>query len=112
LLFDGKYPDLTPQSTSQIRSYNNFNIVLQLPIAIKLTSYFICGSTYDNRWASSWTLYGSNDGTTYTSLDTQSGQAYQITGVTYTISQSTAYLYYKFSPASMTNLKQWLLYGT
>jgi hypothetical protein len=111
LLFDGKYPDLTPQSTSQIRSYNNFNIVLQLPAAIKLTSYFICGSTYDNRWASSWTLYGSNDGTTYTSLDTQSGQAYQITGVTYTSSQSTAYLYYKFSPASMTNLKQWLLYG-
>jgi hypothetical protein len=112
-LFDGKYPDLTPQSTDQIRSYNNFNIVLQLPTAIKLSSYFICGSTYDNsRWASSWTLYGSNDGTTYTSLDTQSGQAYQITGVTYTTSQSTAYSYYKFNPTSITSLKQWLLYGS
>lgn len=71
----------------------------QLSSAIVATSYKISGrSGWDGRNPSAWTLQGSNDGSTWTTLDTRSGQSTAgNTLYTFTFSNSIAYSYYRFN---------------
>jgi hypothetical protein len=64
-----------------------------------LTKYSVgqsnTGSAYN---ATGWTLSGSNDDTTYTTIDTQTGQSFaSASALIFTISPSVAYRYYKLT---------------
>ncbi|MCE3608081.1 phage tail protein [Massilia sp. P8910] len=54
---------------------------------------------FPTRCPTSWTFEGSNDGTTWTTLDTQTGYASWVSGVmsTFTVSSTTPYLYHRLN---------------
>ena len=90
-------------------------IQIQLPVNVKLTTYQIYGGYNSGRSPSTWTILGSNDGTNYTQIDSQSSQTIG-SSKTYSLSTSTTYSYFKLnvtsnSGNSLLGLKQWKLFG-
>ena len=76
-------------------------IQLQLPNAITISSYKISSSAGNGgAWAATqWVVAGSTDGSTWTQIDTRSGQPHPSTSATTTysgFSTPAAYQYYKF----------------
>jgi hypothetical protein len=71
-------------------------LCVQLATAAIYTEYCI-GSYPDGRSPTGWTFQGSNDGSTWTTLDTQTGISGWATSTfkNFTFSNSTAYLYYR-----------------
>lgn len=71
----------------------------QLSTASAITSYGITARASDATQApNTWTLQGSNDGSSWTTLDTRSGETFS-NGQTknYSFTNSTAYLYYRIN---------------
>jgi len=80
-------------------------VQFQLPVAKVAKYYDFIGwfnDTWNGRIPTAWQFQGSNDGTTWTTLDTQSGQA-AYNGVAWSTigyscaSNTTAYLYYRIN---------------
>ena len=76
-------------------------VQLQLPYAINLTSYNVLSSAVNsgNCAATAWTVAGSPDGSTWLSVDSQTGQPHPSTSTLYTYSSfaaQPAYSYYRF----------------
>lgn len=70
----------------------------QLAVAVALTGYSLTSrSGFTTRAPKDWTFQGSNDGSTWTTLDTRTGVTSWTGGdtKTFTFSNSTAYLYYR-----------------
>jgi len=73
-----------------------------------------------NRGPKNWTMQGSNDGTSWTTLDTQTNQTSWTTGLTrtYTPASATVYRYYKLSitanngDATFTSIGEMYLYSS
>lgn len=71
-------------------------VKLERPIAV--TNYAMTsGNDEPERDPRDWQLLGSNDGTTFTPVDTRSGETFDGRGITkeYTVSNPTPYLYYR-----------------
>jgi len=89
--------DITTKYLSQ--NYNpNFWFQLQFPAAQVVNEYtFTSGNDSPERDPKDWNLQGSNDGTTWTTLDTRTGETFatrELT-VTYTFNNNTPYTYYR-----------------
>lgn len=71
----------------------------QLPSAAAVTSYtLVRREGANNRMPNTWTFEGSNDGTTFTTLDTRSGISFAtLASQTFTFSNATTYLYYRIN---------------
>ena len=82
---------LTTYSTAGV--YGSWNQI-QLPFGIKLNRVQLSGGT---QYATAWQVFGSNDGSTWTSLITESGMAnYHLAyGSVYTVSSTTFYTYFR-----------------
>lgn len=92
----------------------------QLASAAVVTIYKIVARTDAPASApSAWTFEGSNDGTAWTVLDTQTAQSWTAGfGRSYTISNSTSYLYYRLNMsaaqgggATWPSFTEWALYA-
>jgi len=72
-------------------------IQLQVPIAFILGSYSFQSRSDNQSVPTGWVLAGSNDGSTWSSIDTQTGISWASGSLnkTFTVSSSTAYLYYR-----------------
>jgi hypothetical protein len=96
---DGSYTGGIYSTTISGSAYAGEWIQIQLPVAIILTSYTIYTSSIASRAPKTFKLAGSNDGTTWTLVDTQTGitsWASSATNLTFTPStQTTAYTYYR-----------------
>ena len=75
------------------------------------------GNDVPARDPKNWTLQGSNNGTSWTTLDTQSNQTFatRLLTKTYTFSNSTAYAYYRLnitavSSGSVMQMSEWELF--
>ena len=72
---------------------------IQLPVAITINSFSLQQNTtgFQNSAAASLVLFASNDGTTWTSIDTETGITQPTAGQirTYTVSGASAYSYYR-----------------
>lgn len=72
----------------------------QLAVAVALTGYSLTSRAgFTARAPKDWTFQGSNDGTSWTTLDTQTGVTSWTGGDTkaYTFTNTTAYLYYRLN---------------
>lgn len=72
----------------------------ELASAVALTRYGVAGrrDATPNRSPKDWTFEGSNDGSTWTTLDTQSGITWTSGhGQVFTFENTTAYLYYRLN---------------
>lgn len=71
-----------------------------------VTSYSITSRNYQNTYApTAWRLRGSNNGSAWTDLDTQSGQTFsQNEKKTYTFSNTNSYTYYQLYVTSGINI--------
>jgi hypothetical protein len=98
-------------------------IQIQMPEAMALDSYSMYGRvSYIYRMPYNWIVAGSNDGTTWTQVDSQSGQGgwrgYEPS--TYTVNSTTQYLYFRLvvtaivdgAGAQNVNLAQWTIYAS
>jgi len=89
--------DITTKYLSQ--NYNpNFWFQLQFPTAQVVNEYtFTSGNDSPERDPKDWNLQGSNDGTTWTTLDTRTGETFanREQTVTFTFSNNTPYTYYR-----------------
>ena len=65
-------------------------VQIQLPLPIILTSYKVV-TTHATWSATQWVLAGSNDGTTWTRLDSQTGQPIGVKTITYSVPNTAAY---------------------
>jgi hypothetical protein len=75
---------------------------LQYPTPVTLTQYKMRredNATYTPRMPKDWTFEGSNDGTSWTVLDTRAGVTWPTVGETksFSFSNSTAYTYYRIN---------------
>jgi hypothetical protein len=98
--FDGSYTGATYSTTISGSAYAGEWIQIQLPAAIILTSYTVYNaSAWTARAPKTFKLAGSNDGTTWTLVDAQTGitsWASSTTNLTFTPSaQTTAFTYYR-----------------
>ncbi len=87
--------------TTKFLSFNynpNFWFQLQFPTAQVVNEYtFTSGNDSPERDPKDWNLQGSNDGTTWTTLDTRTGESFsdrEVT-VTYMFNNNTPYTYYR-----------------
>ncbi|XYI02602.1 basic secretory protein-like protein [Sorangium sp. So ce1128] len=79
----------------------------ELPTAFTIDGYAISSANdYPSRDPRSWTLQGSNDGVTWTTLDTRSGQSFanRFQRNHYFINNTTAYKTYRFNFTSDTSV--------
>lgn len=78
-------------------------LTITCPSPIVFARYYLSGRPYNDYLPASWTIQGSTNGTSWTTLDTRTGQTITYgTAVTsamteYTFSNTTAYSYYKIS---------------
>lgn len=97
-------------------------VQLQLPVAIVLTSYTLTGreSAVSSQNPKNWTLFGSNNGTTWSSIDTRSGitswSGQNFGTVSYSLTNSTAYNYFRLvisanQGSAGVALSEWALFG-
>lgn len=113
---DGTYTGSKSQTISGTVVFGEW-MTIQFPYRFVLTSYTTTVRFgYDGRAPSTWKVGGSNDGTTWTLLDTRTNIT---TGVnTFSVSTTTQYSYYVIVISKITgldgflNLAEWTLYGT
>jgi hypothetical protein len=96
-------------------------LMLGLPYPITLTSYTLYRRTdIATQMAVSFTILGSNDRVTYTSVNTQTAQSWTSpTNITYSVTGSAAYQYYAIvvqtvgatAGTSTTSIVEWVLVG-
>ena len=98
----GVYQSATPKTTTNVdgaSSYNGDWIQLQLSVPTVLSYYtlFPRPDTAVGQMMNTWRLLGSNTGTSWTTLDSQSGVSSWSLGVskTYTVNSDTAYTYFR-----------------
>jgi hypothetical protein len=85
-------------STNGGNGTQTFDIVYQLPSAIQITSYKMGNNNDPVQLPTSWTLYGSNDGAAWTSIDTQSAQVFVINVLkAFTVTGAAKYSRFKFT---------------
>lgn len=95
---------------------------IQLPTAIVLASYSMYARlNWTVRMPYNWIVAGSNDGTTWTAVDTQTGIGTWTgqTPISFNVTSSTAYTYFRLvvsaitdgAGAQNTNIGQWTLIG-
>jgi len=99
-------------------------IQLGLPTSIVLYSYSMYSRAVfsnGNRMPYQWVVAGSNDGTTWTTVDSQTGITWTGATQTFTTSSVTAYLYFRLvvraiqtggASGNPVNIGQWTLNGT
>jgi hypothetical protein len=99
-------------------------IQLGLPTSIVLYSYSMYSrAVYSNgnRMPYQWVVAGSNDGTTWATVDSQTGITWTAATQSFTTSSVTAYLYFRLvvraiqtggASGNPVNIGQWTLYGT
>lgn len=88
-------------STRTQYNYKEIQIIMSNPVPIKITGFaFTCYSTY---YVKSGTLYGSNDGTNYTQIDTITNTS-GTKDFSVTISNTNYYKYYKLNTVSNVNI--------
>lgn len=68
-----------------------------------VTGYTLIATATSSRRPVAWTFEGSNDGSSWTTLDTRSGQTLATTepGTSYTFSNSTSYTYYRINVSAV-----------
>jgi hypothetical protein len=98
-------------------------IQIQMPTALVLSSYSMYGRVnFTYRMPYNWIVAGSNNGTTWTQVDSRSGQG-SWRGqdpISYTVVSTTAYLYFRLvvtaivdgTGGSPVNLGQWTINGS
>lgn len=96
-------------------------LMIGLPYAVTLTSYTLYRRTdITTQMAVSFTILGSNDRVTYTSVNTQTAQSWTSpTSLTYSVTGSAAYQYYAIviqtvgatAGTSTTSIAEWVLVG-
>lgn len=96
-------------------------LMIGLPYAVSLTSYTLYRRTdIATQMAVSFTILGSNDRVTYTSVNTQTAQSWTTpTSLTYSVTGSAAYQYYAIvvqtvgatAGTSTTSIVEWVLVG-
>lgn len=98
----GVYQSANPKTTSNVdggSSYNGDWIQLQLSVPTVLSYYtlFPRPDTAVGQMMNTWRLLGSNNGTSWTTLNSQSGVSTWSLGVskTYTVNSDTAYTYFR-----------------
>jgi hypothetical protein len=90
-----------------------------LTSAVAVVSYSLTSANdAANRDPKNWTLQGSNNGSSWTTLDTQTNQSFaqRFQTKAYTFSNSTAYLYYKLDitavqSGTVTQLAEWAIFS-
>lgn len=118
----GNYQAMIYSVTISGTTYNGEWLRIQLPSAIVLKSYSIQARlTYQIQAPRAWALGGSNDGTTWTLIETRSAQSYTAGGElkTFTISSTpSAFSYYIlcFTQTQIGNgngigVGEWRLFG-
>jgi hypothetical protein len=126
-LTDGAWNSGTTfQTTISSTVYNGEWISLQFPVARIVSSYVIQAINYTsgNYYLTtpySWVLGGSNDGTTWTLVDSRSSVAYSsyLQQQTFTCSAPASYLYYRLvatyiqpaAPDGVIRIGEWRLFG-
>ena len=127
---DGSYNSTSPYnayavygtfrfSTTPSVVYTGSWIRIQLPTAIFLKSYALAPRSSAGQQPGTWVIGGSTDGTTWTLLDSRSGQSAWTAGVynTYTLANnSAAYNHYvlccqNLASGAALGLSEWRLYG-
>ena len=93
---------------------------VKLPAPVVITQYALMGwslDTFPNRCPKDWTLQGSNDGTTWTTIDTRTNETTWTQWATnlYSVTGAAAYSYYKIDVTanngdSYMGISQWKLY--
>lgn len=91
----------------------------QAPFTALVTQYGITSANdASDRDPKSWTLQGSNDGSSWTTLDTRTGQTFsaRFQTLTYSFANTTGYIYYRLNitannGAGATQLSEWKLIG-
>ena len=107
--------------TASLGGVNGEWLMIGLPYAITLTSYTLYRRTdITTQMAVSFTILGSNDRVTYTSVNTQTAQSWTSpTSLTYSVTGSAAYQYYAIvvqtvgatAGTSTTSIVEWVLVG-
>ena len=107
-------------------SVNGNWIQIELPTKIVLRSYRIIGRQDDNWWQTrnptTFVIAGSNDlGATWTTVDTRTGTSSVQAGVTFTLSQTSEYAWYRMvaqtlgsstvNSRTLINIASWILNG-
>ena len=84
-----------------------------MPVSINVLSYYVNGTNAN--YPTAWSILASTNGIIWDNINNQTGQNTS-TGVTYNISTSKAYNYYRFiyktSNGAYPVLAEWILYGT
>jgi hypothetical protein len=102
--------------------YNGAWLQIQLPISINLFSYSITASPLLNKMPSKWYILGSNDGSSWTLVDSQqTGVSWSGSEIkTLTPTPTIAYLYYRMvinqindstAGGNLAEIGEWILYG-
>ncbi|MGI9275378.1 MAG: beta strand repeat-containing protein, partial [Endozoicomonas sp.] len=94
------------QESSQVGNSNSWAtppgttgwLQVQMPEQTQVTSYDITAASLETRQPSDWILEGSNDGSTYTTLDTQSGVTWEGRETkTFTLGSAANFSYYRIT---------------
>jgi hypothetical protein len=107
-------------------AYSGEWVQIQLPVGIVLSSYSMYGRYGGSyRLPYTWYIGGSNDGSTWSLVDSQTGITSFLNGpspaTTFTTTSTTAYTYYRMvvtainsngNPSQELNINQWSLYGS
>ncbi len=112
---------VTTTNVDGASSYTGEWIQLQLSVPTALSHYtlFPRPDTAVGQMMNTWRLLGSNDGTSWTTLDTESGVSTWSLGVskTYTVNSTTAYTYFRIviqsvnaSNSGFASVCEWRLY--
>ena len=111
-------------------AYSGEWVQIQLPVGIVLNSYSMYGrsgwgNAPNSRMPYTWYIGGSNDGSTWSLVDSQTGYTNWVntptTSSTFTTTNTTAYIYYRMvvtainsggNPLQELDIGQWSLYGS
>jgi hypothetical protein len=94
-------------------TYNGEWLQLKLPVPIILSNYVLYPWAIDvNRSPNSFIIAGSNDGSTWSLVDSRTNPAnLLVTGTSFSISSTNAYSYYRLIILSLYNQAVWLSIG-
>lgn len=118
----GVYQSANPKTTSNVdgaSSYNGDWIQLQLSVPTILSYYTLFPDVAVGQMMNTWRLLGSTNGTSWTTLNTNSGVSTWSYGVgrTYTVNSATAYTYFRIviqsintSNSGFASVCEWRLY--
>ena len=110
--FDGNWSDDAGRWLA-LTSSNPMYLVYKFNVATKVNMLRLRipgNNSYDKRSPKAWTFSGSNDGSTWTTLDTRSGVSWSASEVkTVSFSNDTAYEYYRFSCTAIVGSDDYMM---